>query len=162
MLSISSIILPRLTDTEDIKPFIQSLSNKTLIKEVALQDSLDAEGKDLLLQTVIEKKTLFSFKRYTPHTSNSKSEPVDAQIDFYLRLNRLGRQIVECTNVPASCWPILLSRMMKSKDVVALFYFVREYFVANHHQHDETSHQQESAAAQSEQASSPCKRPRIE
>jgi hypothetical protein len=54
-----------------------------------------------------------------------RNDPVDTQIDFYLKLNRFGCQIVECPTVPASCWRVLLSRMTTNKvdvDVAALFH----------------------------------------
>jgi hypothetical protein len=152
-LSVASIRLPHLT-TDGIKSFLRNLVRMPSIKEVTISNSLDAEGKHLLLQAVQEKKTLHSFER--SGTNSNNSDPVDDEIAFCLKLNRLGRQIVECHNVPASCWPILMSRMTSkpNKDKAALFYFLREYF-ANHH--DPTKPQQQ----QQPHLPSPSKRARL-
>ena len=68
-----------------------------LIQTVSIRGSLDAASKKLLLEAVQEKKTLRFFERGTADDS-SNDDPIDAQIDFYLKLNRLGRQIVICPN----------------------------------------------------------------
>ena len=128
--SISSIQLPRIRSQEGFKSFLRNLASMTCIKEVAIRDSLDAEGKELLLVAVKKKKTLRAFEW------TNGNDPADAEIRFYLRLNRFDRQVVECSTVPASCWPMLLSRMTtNNQDAVALFYFIREYF-ANHQHAD--------------------------
>jgi hypothetical protein len=66
------------------------------IKEVTISDSLEAEGKTLLLQAAKKKKTLLAFER---NEGDSNNDLVDILIDFYLKLNRLGRQIVETPTV---------------------------------------------------------------
>jgi hypothetical protein len=129
----TTVVLPYRTRKVDINSFLRNLVHMPRIREVSIQGSLDADEKKLLLQTVKETKTLFSVKR-----DMWNHDPVDAQIDFYLKLNRLGRRIVECPNVNTSCWPLLLSRMTRSEpnhDPAALFYFVRAYFANNQHQH---------------------------
>jgi hypothetical protein len=157
-LSISSVVLPGLAESEHIKSFLRNLASMPSIKEVTSHDILDAEGKQLLLEAVKEKKTLFSFKQAT---ASSNNDPVDIQIDFYLKLYRLGRQVVECPQMPASCWPTLLSRMTSipnKLDPAALFYFVREYF-ANHHG---TQQQQQHVEQPRIEQVIPCKRARLE
>jgi hypothetical protein len=54
--SISSIRLPRIRSQEGFKSFLRNLASMTCIKEVAIRDSLDAEGKELLLVAVKKKK----------------------------------------------------------------------------------------------------------
>lgn len=129
-MSVSSICLPSTTigGLRIVKPFLQSLPHMPSIKDAAISTSLDSEENLLLLQAAKDKKTLMSFKTEDRSEDEVRS-PVENEIDFYLKLNRFGRQILDHTNVRSSLWPILLCRMASErKNADVLHFFLGQYF----------------------------------
>jgi hypothetical protein len=61
---------------------------------------------------------LLSFTKYRLERWKS---PVEKEIDFYFKLNRFGRQILD--NVHSSLWPILLGRMTSEPKDAWMRYF---------------------------------------
>jgi hypothetical protein len=113
-----------------VKPLLRSLPFMQCTRHVSIPKiySLDEEENNLLLHAVKEKKTLLSFTTSRILAELSKS-PVEKEIAFYFKLNRLGRQILAYTNVRSSIWPILLGGMARDpQNADALFFFLREFF----------------------------------
>jgi hypothetical protein len=134
-ISISSIHPPASICVGDVlKSFLRKLPGMSGIQEVEISVGLDAEGNKLLLQAVKEKNTLLSFTTRDGSSDNVDTVrcPVEKEIDYYFKLNRFGRRILDCTNVQSSLWPMFLVRITSDpKDVDALYFFLREYF-SNH------------------------------
>jgi hypothetical protein len=137
-ISISSIRLPSISKTLR-RSFLRNLPSMSGIKKVETFAYLDPDELNLLLHAVKERKTLLSFEGFDWDSLEVAHCAVEKEIQYYLKLNRFGRQVLDYSNVNESLWPVLLARTASEpKDLDALFFFLHDYFTnrrgGNHHQ----------------------------
>jgi hypothetical protein len=134
-ISISCIELPHppFDEPECMISFLRSLPRMSGIRKVKIESSFDVAENELLLLAVQETKTLLSVESRTARTP-------DDMVDYYLKLNRFGRRILDHTNWPSGLWPVILSRMARDpKNADALLFFLCEYF-SNHRGGNQQQH----------------------
>jgi hypothetical protein len=117
---------------EGTRAFLRSLARMRTIHTVrffATTTDADEDMRRLLLVAVRENKNLFHLHQYLSGYWEHHRGPFVSKIEYYLKLNRFGRRVLDAPKIIHGLWPRILSPMTeKPEDADALFFFVREYF----------------------------------